>query len=134
MTTAYATRADLADLFGEDEVSQRESVLPAGAVDQRLADASAMIDGYVSGRYSVPLQPVPAVIPQVACTIARYNLLGESASDAARNNYKDALLWLKDVQAGRFALVGAAQLPGNTDAATVLYTSSPSVFKRAGRP
>lgn len=134
MTTAYATRLDLVSRFGESEVSQRESILPAGTVDLALLDASALIDGYVSGRYSLPLMPVPPNLAQVACAIARYNLLGEAASERARYDYTDAVKWLRDVEAGRVTLLAAAPLPGSAPEATVLYTSSDPVFKRSGRP
>ena len=130
---AYATRADLVARFGEDEISQRESMLPDGAA-VTLAEADALIDGYVGGRYSLPLSPLPPNMLQVACVIARYNLLGEAATERARNDYKDAIAWLKDVAAGHVSLQAAAPLAGAAPAATVLMTSAEAVFKRAGRP
>ena len=132
--SAYATRVDLAERFGEDEISQREQALASGAVDLSLVQASGLIDGYISGRYSVPLTPVPDMLQQIACVIARYNLLGEAATERARNDYKDALAWLKDVQAAKVTLVGAATLPGNAPQATVLFSTANPVFKREGRP
>lgn len=104
----YATRTDLIAAYGADEVAQRESMLPAGATDRALADADAMIDGYVSGRYQVPLAPQPANILRIACSIARYYLLGDATTEGARNDYEDAIAWLKDVQSGRVVLVSAA--------------------------
>lgn len=130
----YATRSDLEDHYGPDEIAQREAALKAGTVDQVLVDAAALIDGYLVGRYSVPLTAVPPNLILVACSIARYNLLGEAATERARNDYTDALKWLKDVEAGRVRLQAAAPVPGNTPDATVLFTTSTAVFKRAGRP
>ncbi|WP_193315726.1 gp436 family protein [Janthinobacterium aquaticum] len=134
MTTAYATRDQLVDRYGQAEVVQRESMLPADAVDKALFSASAFVDGYISGRYSVPLNPAPEIVVQCVCTIARYNLLGESATERARDDYTDSVKWLKDVQAGKVLVDGAAGVPGNTASATVLFTTSPAVFRRAGRP
>ena len=131
---AYATRIDLEQRYGADEIAQREEALPAGAIDRALADAEALIDGYVGGRYSVPLSPVPSNLPQVACAIARYNFLGEAATERARDDYKDAIGWLKDVQAGRVLLQDAEPLSGSAPASTVTMVSSGSVFKRSGRP
>lgn len=131
---SYATRDDLALRYGSDELEQRESALPAGALDRILVDADALIDGYLAGRYSLPLSQVPPNVPQVASAIARYNLLGEAATERARDDYKDAIAWLKDVEAGRVLLQSAAPVPGNAPEAMVMMTADESVFKRAGRP
>ena len=131
---AYATRDDLVTRYGADEIEQRESVLPAGAVAQALADADAVIEGYMVGLYRLPLSPAPANLAQVACAIARYHLLGDAVTERARYDYKDAIDWLKDVRGGRVQLQGAAPVPANEPAAVVMYAGSPSVFKRAGRP
>lgn len=130
----YATRQTLELHYGIDEIAQRESALPPGAIDGALADADAMINGYLAGGYSLPLTALPANLPQVAAAIARYALLGEAATERARNDFKDACAWLKDVASGRVLLQAAEPVPGNTPAATVLWTTSTAVFKRGGRP
>lgn len=117
----YATRQDLADRYGEDEVAQRESVLPAGAVDRALGDADAEIDGYLAGRYSVPVSPVPARLTAIAAQIARYGLLGDAATEVARKGYEDARAWLRDVQSGRALVDGATALSGAEPSGTVDY-------------
>lgn len=130
----YATRADLEQRYGADEIAQRESALAPGALDHALGDADALINGYLAGRYSLPLTAIPPNLPQMACCIARYNLMGEAATERARNDFKDAMAWLKDVEAGRVQLQCAAHMPGNEPASVVVQASSPAVFKRAGRP
>lgn len=134
MTVSYATRDQLVDRCGQSEVAQRESMLPAGAVDKALFAASAFVDGYVSGRYTVPMHTAPEIVVQSVCVIARYNLLGEAATERARDDYTDALKWLRDVQAGKVTLDGAATVPGNSPQATVLFSTSTAVFRRQGRP
>ncbi|WP_136414822.1 DUF1320 domain-containing protein [Herbaspirillum sp. ST 5-3] len=129
----YATRTDLEQRYGEDEVAQREAALPAGAVDRALADADALIDGYLSGRYVLPLSPVPGILPQLACAIARYNLLGDSATERSRNDFTDAIAWLRAVQDGRVLLVSSFKAE-SAPAATVTMTAAERVFTRAGRP
>lgn len=101
---SYATRQDLEDRYGATELAQRETMLPNGAVERALADADAVIDGYLAGRYAVPLTPVPDNLPRVACQLARYGLLGAAADERARHDYEDAVAWLKDVAAGRVIL------------------------------
>jgi phage gp36-like protein len=115
----YATRTDMEDRFGLEEIAQRESMLPVGAVDRALADADAEIDSYLAGRYQVPVSPVPSHVVRVAAAIARYNLLGDAASDRARNDYQDARAWLREVQTGRVLLDGAALVTASAQRATI---------------
>lgn len=126
----YATRADLIDRFGEAEIEQRESMLPAGAVDRALTDTAAEIDGYVGRAYPVPLSPVPVIVASAACDIARYRLLGDAATEDNRARYKDAVSLLKEIGAGRVE-IGMAPVAGGQAAATVEVVSAPRVF---GRP
>ena len=78
---SYATATDLAALYGQDEIDQRASMLPAGAVDRALADAAAEVDSYLAGRYAVPLpQPTPRIV-ELSAAMARYKLLGDAATE-----------------------------------------------------
>lgn len=127
----YATRADLIDRTGDAEIEQRESALPPGAVDRALADASADAESYLAARYSVPVDPVPATLTRLVCAIARYYLLGDSASDRVRDDYKDALGALRDIAAGRRALDGAAAPAGGSASVAVEMVSQPRVWGRS---
>ena len=127
----YATRNDLVERFGENEIAQRERMLPAGATDGALNDAGQDIDGYLSVRYSVPLVPVPETLVRLACDIARYRLLGDAASDDVRARYKDAIAALRDIGAGRSRLPEAQANAVARDSATVEMVSAPRVFGRA---
>ncbi|MDD5176756.1 MAG: DUF1320 domain-containing protein [Sterolibacterium sp.] len=103
----YATRTNLEERYGTAELTQRESMLATGAVVRALADADALINGYVAGRYTVPLSPVPDNLPRLACAVARYYILGDANSDQSRKDFEDAVNWLKDVAAGRVTLTTA---------------------------
>ena len=129
----YATRANLEQAYGVDEVAQRESALAPGALDAALAVAEATINGYLTGRYSLPLSSIPPNLPQIASALARYTLLGEAATERARNDYKDAMGWLKDVAAGSVVLQSATPEPANAPSAMVILATSPAVFKRSAR-
>lgn len=104
----YATRTELEDRYGAEELTQRESMLPSGAVARALADADALINGYAAGRYVVPLSPVPDNVPRLAAAIARYYLLDAANTEQSRRDFEDAVAWLKDVAAGRVTLTTAA--------------------------
>lgn len=129
---AYAIRTDLEAAYGAAEIAQRESMLPAGAVDRALADADAFIDGYASGRYAVPLSPVPANVLRLACAIARYNLLGDAATDRARADYEDAVAWLKDLAAGRVTLVSATLSASPATGGRPVSITPARIFNAAG--
>lgn len=130
---SYATRTDLEKRYDADEIAQRESVLAAGAVDRALADADGEINSYIAGRYAVPLSPVPDNIPRLASAIARYNLLGDAATERARDDYNDAIRLLKDIQAGRAQLDSAAPLPASAPSARVEITTGDRIFSRGAR-
>jgi phage gp36-like protein len=116
----YATQNDLATRYGERELVQvtDKARPPAGIVDaavvaDALRDADAEIDARVGIRYVVPLpDPVPSIVVDTACRIARYKLHEDKATEKVRKDYEDALKFLADVAAGR------ANLPGVPDAAS----------------
>lgn len=103
----YANRTLLEESYGADVLTQRESMLATGCVARALSDADAEIDSYVSGRYAVPLSPVPDNLPRLAGAMAFYYLLGSSAEEIPRKGYEDARAWLKEVAAGRIVLTSA---------------------------
>lgn len=118
---AYATRTELEDRYGVEELTQRESMLPSGALVRALADADAEVDSYLTGRYTLPLSPVPASIARIAAVIARCRLLGDAVTEIARKDYEDARSWLRDVAAGRVQIEGATPLAAAAPSATVDY-------------
>jgi phage gp36-like protein len=113
---SYAAQADLTERFGEVELIQLtdRATPPAGeidtdVVDRALADADAIIDSRIGGRYAVPLAaPLPADIVRVACDIARYLLHDLGAPETVRQHYEDAIAWLGRVADGRLPLIGSA--------------------------
>lgn len=131
---SYATRSNLEQRYGTDELEQRESALPAGAVSQALLDADALINGYLTSRYALPLSSVPENLPQIACAIARYQLLGDAATERARNDYQDAVAWLKDVANGRVKLQSDVAQVTNSVQEVVMVSGGNAVFKRDSRP
>ena len=128
----YATRTDLEACYGTTELTQRESALPTGAVAKALTDADALINGYVGGRYAVPLAPVPDNLPRLACAVARYYLLGESRTEQARQDYEDAVSWLKGVAAGSIPLPKAAEAATPETGGTAATHTRPKRFDAAG--
>lgn len=115
----YATQADLEERFGSRELIQVTDKDNTGGINDAalalaLADADAEIDSRLAVRYGVPLSaPVPARITAVACAIARYRLHEDRASQRIRDDYDDAVNWLRDVAAGK------ADVPGLSEPVTL---------------
>lgn len=112
----YATQADLVRRFGDEELIQLTDRLQVGQIAEvvvtaALSDAAGTIDSYIGARYAVPVSPVPELLLRLTCDIARFLLRGETASDAIRKVYDDALKTLRDLSEGRAVLVGAAPAP-----------------------
>jgi len=112
----YCTQANFTDRFGEQELIQLtdRAIPPAGVVDTdvldaSLADADAEIDGYLAGRYSLPLASPPDVLIRLAADIARYRLYDNRATEEVRTRYADAIRFLERVSEGKVLLSAEPQ-------------------------
>ena len=68
---AYATQAEMQSRFGEDELG----TFDASTVEAALGDATVEMDGYLGGRYTLPLDETTAESPllvRICCDLARY--------------------------------------------------------------
>jgi phage gp36-like protein len=80
-------------------------------VDKAIAHAGELIDGYLRGRYTLPLDPVPGLIRTLAATISLRRLYARrprlSIPESLADDYKNALKILENIQKGLVTL-GAA--------------------------
>jgi phage gp36-like protein len=121
----YATEQDLIDRYGEEELIQLTDRANVGAIDsavlaRAIADADAEIEGYLVGRYALPLASVPPLLARLACDIARYHLYDDAPLEQVRTRYEDARAHLKGiangtVQLGLPASAGAAPVSGSPE-------------------
>jgi phage gp36-like protein len=134
----YATQQDLVDRFGQDEIRQlsdRDGLGAIGdaAVARALGDTATLVDGYLMGRYALPIAgTVPPLLVALACDVARYKLHTIDAPELVRRNYEDALKRLAEIQAGRIVLAIAGVEPASADPSrTGILVSAPErVFSR----
>lgn len=100
----YLTRANLEARFGATLIADLET--GGAVVADAIADASAEVDTYLAGRYTLPLASVPEAIARIAAQIARYNLWRRDvASDhPAYVAYRDALKDLAKIASGEINL------------------------------
>jgi len=95
----YATEADMVKRFADDiEELKLMHADAAASINEALQDAAEEINGYIGGRYSLPLPNVPSNLNRMACDIARYRLYYQQPTEEVRNRYKDAIKFLERVQ------------------------------------
>lgn len=135
---SYATQADLELRFKQQELIELTDdaglgVIDAAAVAVVLADTDAEINGYLAGRYSLPLTQTSQELVRLACDIARYRLFDTHANEQVKARYDDAIKKLRDVSNGKASLGidQASQPVAVAGGATI--TSGGRDFGRAGR-
>lgn len=133
----YATIADLQDRLGETKLVQLTDLASPsrGLVDEVVAqraldDADAEIDGYLVGRYALPLVPTPPVLRVHAITIAHYRLLGPAVDDATKEGYQLVLKFLAGIAKGEVILVPPSEAAAPTGAGAVMFNGGSKVMGR----
>ena len=138
---AYATDADIIDLYGNDMLDRLadrdgDGVADAPKVQRALDDAAALIDGYIATRVTLPLASVPAVLKNLSIDIAVYRLATDAGllSEDARKRYEDAIRSRRDGGGEKGGPPRRrAPVPGPAETAspqTVILDGSPRVFDR----
>jgi len=129
----YASQQDLIDRFGEQEIVQitdrtnsPPSTIDATKVARALSDADTIINSYIASRYDTPVSPVPDVLVEKACAIARYKLYSDGAPDRVNTDYGDALKWLVQVSSGVVVLSGASSPPAAQSISGTVKVSAPA--------
>lgn len=124
----YVTQQQLVDRFGEQLLLQLtdRAVPPAGKIDaavvaDAIRDAGAVIDGYLAGRYQLPLGDVPDLVRDLALSIAIYKLHTYSPDPKIQGDYDGALRTLRDIANGVMRLSVAGIEPTGSQASGVQY-------------
>lgn len=109
--TTYATQDDLLKQIREAELIQLTDesdlgVIDAATVDGALVNASAQIDGYLGGRYDLPLATVPGILVKICVDIAIYNLyaLGHGPPESRSDIYANDIRLLLKIAEGKISL------------------------------
>lgn len=107
----YASQQDLIDRFGEQELIRLtdradppSDAIDADIVTRALEDADADINAYLVRQHTLPLDPVPRLVLNLACDIARYKLHAEHAPEQVEERHKSALKMLTDLATGKASL------------------------------
>jgi phage gp36-like protein len=120
----YCTVADIQAIVPEhelieltDDASPAEIVIEE-IVNRAIADAGELIDGYLRGRYTLPLSPVPGLLGTLAADVAIYRLYARrlrlAPPEAVTERYKNTIKILDQIQAGKISLGAEAAGGGVT--------------------
>jgi phage gp36-like protein len=127
---SYCTLSDLLLNFGEQELEQvadrdRDGSADDGVIDEGIAFATDLIDGYLRARYTLPLTTVPRNLTGIACDIARYRFYQDQPTDLVVLRYNAAIQWLRDIADGR---VGLDVATTQSESAQIAYSQPSAIF------
>lgn len=92
--------------FDPDAIAAADAA--AERVTNLITEATALIDGYLARRYTLPLATAPKLLTTWARAIVRYKLhpdrVGDDRTDPVVRDYRDALKFLSLVAEGKFSL------------------------------
>ncbi|MGU9981462.1 phage protein Gp36 family protein [Phreatobacter sp. HK31-P] len=107
----YATAADIVSLYTQelvDKIAWDEitEAVNTPAIERALSEAAAEIDTHLSGRYPIPIHPVPPILRKLNVDMAIYHVaFGYSRrTDEMRVRYDDALKMLLRIADGKAGL------------------------------
>jgi phage gp36-like protein len=114
---SYATLTQMTERFGAgmltaltDRAEMATGLVDEAVVSRALTEADAMIDGYLAGRYTLPLSEVPRLLADLAQVIAIWKLHLSEPDPKIIKDYDQALRSLRDIATGALRIPGAAGL------------------------
>lgn len=140
---SYCTLSDIRGMAPESDLVELTDETDAGVIDQAKIDAAIgyadeLIDGYLRGRYDLPMSPVPGMLKNLSADIALYRLYKNRSKlavpEAIKDGYTNAVKLLGAIQAGTINLgVGGAASAGDIPSSGGAAVSTPTsgrVFSR----
>lgn len=142
----YITRADLTDAISLSELAQLSNDDPRGSltepnwdiVDKAIAYACELADGYLMGRYTLPLEPAPTVLRPLCTDIARHwlhrrRINGADFPKSLEDAYKNALKVLTMIRDGEIQLGTRPQNADGSSGATERVQSESGAYQFRSR-
>lgn len=133
---SYATLTDIRKWLDEDVLIQLTDDGDAGVMDTEviaaaLADANAVVDGYLGARHALPLASPPAILAKLEADIAIVMLYNRrnGPPEHWQRQHDNAIAFLQKVNEGKITL-GPSDPAGTGAADTVETSSEDAVFNR----
>ena len=105
-------------------------------INKAIADAGELIDGYVSGRYQIPMTAVPSLVKTISVDVTLYKLYmrrkKRAVPDMVQKAYDNSTKLLRDIQAERIT-IGATptgQAVPTTSGGSASFVSGDRAFSR----
>lgn len=106
----YCTRADIGNAIPEITLIQLSNDDPAAqqpnenVIGDGMRQAEELVDGYLRGRYNMPLDPVPTVLRDAVVYLARHWLYQRRPEgmmpDPVKDSRKDTIKLLESIRDG----------------------------------
>ena len=132
---SYVTLAQLIDRVGEemlisltDRGVDALGVIDTNVVARALAETDALIDGYLAGRYALPLSTTETLLVGVAGDIAIYKLHRYEAPEKVQADYNMAIKTLISLSTGTIKLTAAGVEAPSTGTTGVQITDRDRPF------
>ncbi len=131
---SYCTIAQLTERYGatmlealsdRGEIAADPAAIDAGLFNRAIADADALIDGYLFGRYQLPIDPAPTLLTDLGQRVAIYFAHGQVASDKIRKDYDDALKTLAQIAKNEIRLQVNGVEPASSGGDNEVLTNEP---------
>lgn len=136
MPIVYASFADMQARFTESDLLQLADVAQIAdaqtLVEQKLADAATIIDGYVAVKYGDRSgAAVPALLNKIACDIAFYELHRSMPPEKVKDQRDQAMKMLRDIAAGTLKIDEGVvdAIPSRPGA--IIHTGETRIFGRS---
>ncbi|MEI7475357.1 MAG: DUF1320 domain-containing protein [bacterium] len=126
----YCTLADIQKQISKDTLIQLTDDNQTGETDTVIVDeaiiySETLIDGYLRGRYILPLTLVPGVIKIIAVDLSVFRLYSRrfqtDTPDAINEKYKNSIKMLEQIQKGIIAL--GIELKANISESAIFRTN-----------
>ena len=101
---SYCDRSNITAVLSEEDLIQLTDTKGTGAADEAkiskaIVSAGHVIDGYLRGPYTLPLETNPPILADVAADLAIYRLhRGRDLPDDVTDSYKNAIATLRAIQ------------------------------------
>jgi len=117
---AYTTQTNLENLFSKDKIrmltdDDSDGAADAGVLLEIIANADALIDGWIGRRYTTPVSPTPVILITLSNNITFYMMFARRGSlppDNVQVLYDGAIEFLKAVSEGEAVIPGLSQEQG----------------------
>jgi phage gp36-like protein len=125
----YCTQNDLEERISKEDLialtdDERIGEVISSVVEAEIKRADDRIDGYLRGKFSLPLEPstIPGILNAISIDIAVYNLYTRKPSvgipDTISDRFKDTIKQLNDISLGKLNIFDkdSAALAGTSEA------------------